>query len=130
MIKLIKLLFNFYHIPSIQRAVHLANTIAINQGKSLNFGQSYNPRTPQDPRHPRTLQDSIICIFSVLYEHVDEFLVLIYSIKSCGYICSLVFSAYLNEALLCLTRIIYRFKQCNWHHLDAAADPTGQCHRL
>ena len=30
----------------------------------------------------------------------------------------------------CLTRIIYRFKQCNWHHLDAAADPTGQCHRL
>ena len=31
---------------------------------------------------------------------------------------------------LCLTRIIYRFKQCNWHNLDAAADPTGQCHRL
>ena len=49
---------------------------------------------------------------------------------SFGCICLLVFSAYLNEAFLCLARIIYRFKQCNWHHLDAAADLTGQCHRL
>ena len=49
---------------------------------------------------------------------------------SCGCICLLVFSAYLNGAFLCLTRITYRFKQCNWHHLDAAAHPTGQCHRL
>ena len=48
---------------------------------------------------------------------------------SCGCICLLVFSAYLNEACSCLTSITSRFKQCNWHHLDAAADPTGQCHR-
>ena len=47
----------------------------------------------------------------------------------CGCICLLVFSAYLNEAFLCLTKITYRFKQCNWHHLDVAADPMGQCHR-
>ena len=32
---------------------------------------------------------------------------------SFGCTCLLVFSAYLNEDLLCLTRIIYRFKQCN-----------------
>ena len=38
------------------------------------------PRTPQDPqeipRHPRTLRDSIICTFNMLYER----LVLIYSL--------------------------------------------------
>ena len=76
MIQLIKLLINF--------TIHLqfiTNTIAINQGKSLNFDQSDNPRTPNDPKHPRTLRDSIICIFCVLYERVDDVLVLIYSIS-------------------------------------------------
>ena len=62
----------------------------------------------------------------MLYERVDDVLVLIHSII----VILLVFSAYLNEAFLCLTGITYRFKQCNWHHLDAATDPTGQCHRL
>ena len=42
----------------------------------LNDGQSDYPRTPQDtPGHPRTLQDSIICIFNILYERVDDGLV-------------------------------------------------------
>ena len=29
------------------------------------------------PGHPRTLQDSIICIFNILYERVDDGLVLV-----------------------------------------------------
>ena len=41
-------------------------------------GQSDYPRTPQDtPGHPRTLQDSIICMFNILYERVDDGLVLV-----------------------------------------------------
>ena len=41
-------------------------------------GQSDYPRTPQDtPGHPRTLQDSIICMFNILYEPVDDGLVLV-----------------------------------------------------
>ena len=45
---------------------------------SLNFGQSDYPRTPQDtPGHPRTLQDSIICMFNILFERVDDGLVLV-----------------------------------------------------
>ena len=73
MIKLIKLLILPYtfHLKS---TVHLADTIVIIQGKSLNFGQSDYPGTPQDtqghPRHPRTLRDSTICIFNILYERV------------------------------------------------------------
>ena len=36
------------------------------------------PRTPQDtPGHPRTLLDSIICMFNILYERVDDGLVLV-----------------------------------------------------
>ena len=45
---------------------------------SSKFGQSDYPRTPQDtPGHPRTLQDSIICMFNILYEPVDDGLVLV-----------------------------------------------------
>ena len=40
--------------------------------------QSDYPRTPQDtPGHPRTLQDSIIGMFNILYERVDDGLVLV-----------------------------------------------------
>ena len=81
MIQLIKLLINFTIYLQFLRVVHLAITIAINQGKSLNFGQSDNPRSLNDPRHPMTIRDSIICIFRVLYERVDDVLVLIYSIN-------------------------------------------------
>ena len=43
-----------------------------------NNGQSDYPRTPQDtPGHPRTLQDSTICMFKILYERVDDGLVLV-----------------------------------------------------
>ena len=39
-------------------------------------------KTPKNaPRHPRTLRCSIICIFNVLYESVDDVFVLIYSIN-------------------------------------------------
>ena len=38
-------------------------------------GQSDYPRTPQDtPGHPRT---AIICMFDILYERVDDGLVLV-----------------------------------------------------
>ena len=41
-------------------------------------GQSDYPRTPQDtPGHPRTLHDRIFCMFSILYERVDDGLVLV-----------------------------------------------------
>ena len=76
MIQLIKLLINFTIYLQFK-----ANAIAINQGKSLNFGQSDNPRTPNDSRHHRTLRDSIICIFRMLYERADDVLVLIHSIN-------------------------------------------------
>ena len=46
--------------------------------KRLTSGQSDYPRTRQDtPGHPRTLQDSIICMFNILYERVDDGLVLV-----------------------------------------------------
>ena len=46
--------------------------------KAFADGQSDYPRTPQDtPGHPRTLQDSIICMFNILYERVDDGLVLV-----------------------------------------------------
>ena len=97
--------------------MQLANTIAIIQGKSLNFGQSDYPKTPQDTQ-------GIICIFSMLYERVDDVMVLIYSINAMWlYLFACIFGI-LEWSLL--IRITYRFKQCNWHHLDAAAD----CHRL
>ena len=41
-------------------------------------GQSDYPRIPQDtPGHPKTLQNSIICMFNILYERVDDGLVLV-----------------------------------------------------
>ena len=37
-----------------------------------------HPRIPQDtPGHPKTLQSSIICMFNILYERVDDGLVLV-----------------------------------------------------
>ena len=82
------------------------------------------------PRHPRALRDNIICIFNMLYERVDDVMVPIYSINVMWlYLFACIFSI-LEWSLLILTRITYRFKQCNWRHLDAAADATGQCHRL
>ena len=73
MIKLIKLLINFTTYLQLKSTVHLANTIAIIQGKSLNFGKSDDPRT---------FRDSIICIFNMLFERVDDVLVLTYSINA------------------------------------------------
>ena len=70
MIKLIKLLINF--TKYLQFKEHLAATIVIIQGKSLNLGQFENlrapyPKTSQDTiRHTRTLRDSIICIYSII----------------------------------------------------------------
>ena len=83
MIKLIKLLINFTIYLQFKELYTLLNTFAINQGKSLNFTQ------PQDaPRHPRTPQDTpehsgtaLFVFFNVLYERVDDVLVLIYSIN-------------------------------------------------
>ena len=43
--------------------------------KGMVSGQSDYPRTPQDT--PRTPQDSIICMFYILYERVDDGLVLV-----------------------------------------------------
>ena len=52
--------------------------LAYNSNKHYSSGQSDYPRTPQDtPGHPRTLQDSIICMFNILYERVDDGLVLV-----------------------------------------------------
>ena len=34
--------------------------------------------TPGHPRTPKTLQDNIICMFNILYERVDDGLVLVY----------------------------------------------------
>ena len=102
--------------------MHLANTIAIIQGKSLTFGQSdypttprtpqdtqRQPRTPQDTqRQPRALRDSIICSFSMLYERVDHVMVLIYGINVMwSYLVACIFSI-LERSLLILTRITYR----------------------
>ena len=82
MIQLIKLFINFtIYLQFKELYTLLMDTITINQGKSLNLGQSDNPRSPNDSRHPRTLRDTIICIFRVLYERVDDVLVLIYSIN-------------------------------------------------
>ena len=60
-----------------------------------------HPKTPQDtPRHPRALRDGIVCIFNMLYERVDDVLVLIYSINVMWlYLFACIFSIlYLNEA--------------------------------
>ena len=48
MIKLIKLLINLPYTFNLKSIVHLANTIAIIQGKSLNFAQPDYPRTSKD----------------------------------------------------------------------------------
>ena len=69
MIKLIKLFINFtiYLLYNLKSAVHLANAIAIIQGKSLNFGQSDYPRTPKDtPGHSGTA----LFVFSICYMNV------------------------------------------------------------
>ena len=59
--------------------MHLANTVAVIQEKSLNFGQSDYPTTPQDtPGHSGT---ALFVFFNMLYEHVDDVMVLIYSIN-------------------------------------------------
>ena len=45
------------------------------------------------PGHPKTLRDSIISIFNLLHERVDDVLVLIYSIKvMCLYLFACIFS--------------------------------------
>ena len=81
MIKLIKLLITFTIYLQFKEHCAACYSIAIIQGKSLNFGQSDYPRTPQDtPGHPKTLRDSIICIFNMLYERVDDVFVLVCSI--------------------------------------------------
>ena len=57
--------FNF------KSTVHLANTLAIIQGKSLNFRQFDYPKPPQDTPGQHYLY----------YERVDDVLVLIYIIN-------------------------------------------------
>ena len=56
--------------------MHLANTVAIIQGKSLIFGQSDYPQDTQG--HSRT---ALFVFFNMLYERVDDVMVLIYSIN-------------------------------------------------
>ena len=52
---------------NLKRTVHLANTIAIIQGKSMNFGQSDYPKTHQDtPGHSGTA----LFVFSIFYMNV------------------------------------------------------------
>ena len=75
MIKLIQLLVSLPYTCNLKNTVHLANTIAIIQGKSVNFVSLITSRRPKTP------QDSIICIFNMLYERVDDVLVLVYSIN-------------------------------------------------
>ena len=50
----------------------------LNSADYQKSGQSDYPRTPQDtPGHPRTRQDSIIYMFNILYDPVDDGLVLV-----------------------------------------------------
>ena len=74
---------------NLKSTVHLANTIAIIKGKSLNVGQSDYPTTPQDtPGHSET---ALFVFFNMLYERVDGIMVLIIASMSYGCICLLVF---------------------------------------
>ena len=55
--------------------MHLANTIAIIQGKSLNFGESDYLTTPKHtPGHFGT---ALFVFFNMLYERIDDVMVLI-----------------------------------------------------
>ena len=79
MIKLMKLLINFTIYLQFKELYTLLIHFTIHQGKSLNFGQSDYPKTPQDtPGHSGT---ALFVFFNVLYERVDDVLVLIYSIN-------------------------------------------------
>ena len=58
--------------------MYFISTESVNSDHYPRSGQSDYPRTPQDtPGHPKTLQDSIICMFNILYKRVDDGLVLV-----------------------------------------------------
>ena len=69
-------------LTSITVCVYISSLIQSARFPSLFELVSLLYKTTQDtPIHPRALRDSIICMFNMLYERVDDVLVLIYSVN-------------------------------------------------